>query len=86
MTRLKSGLPFNSRSNVAWPCGFVFPSRTFRPEPPFRLRSFSVIFYFRGAIGDLWVWTITYNYSVLGPEADPTSTGAKTALQYRDAG
>jgi hypothetical protein len=26
-------------------------------------------FYSRGALGDLWTWTITYNYSVFGPEA-----------------
>jgi hypothetical protein len=27
-------------------------------------------FYARGALGDLWAWTITYNYSVFGPEAE----------------
>jgi hypothetical protein len=26
-------------------------------------------FYARGALGDLWAWTITYNYSVFGPDA-----------------
>ena len=26
-------------------------------------------FYWRGALGDLWAWTITYNYGVFGPEA-----------------
>jgi len=25
----------------------------------------------KGALGDLWAWTITYNYSVFGPEAGP---------------
>jgi len=29
-------------------------------------------FYSRGALGDLWAWTITYNYSVFGPEAGPS--------------
>jgi len=29
-------------------------------------------FYSKGALGDLWAWTITYNYSVFGPEAGPT--------------
>ena len=29
-------------------------------------------FYSQGALGDLWAWTITYNYSVFGPEAGPT--------------
>ena len=28
-----------------------------------------VYFYFRGALGDMWAWTITYNYSVFGPAA-----------------
>lgn len=28
-----------------------------------------VYFYVRGAFGDLWAWTITYNYGVFGPEA-----------------
>ena len=27
-------------------------------------------FYARGALGDLWAWTITYNYSGFGPEAE----------------
>ena len=31
-----------------------------------------VYFYSKGALGDLWAWTITYNYSVFGPEAGPT--------------
>jgi len=26
-------------------------------------------FYWRGALSDLWAWTITYNYGVFGPEA-----------------
>jgi len=26
-------------------------------------------FYLRGALGDMWAWTITYNYSVFGPAA-----------------
>jgi hypothetical protein len=29
-------------------------------------------FYSKGALGDLWAWTITYNYSIFGPEAGPT--------------
>jgi hypothetical protein len=29
-------------------------------------------FYLEGALGDFWAWTITYNYSVFGPEAGPT--------------
>lgn len=29
-------------------------------------------FYSKGALDDLWAWTITYNYSVFGPEAGPT--------------
>lgn len=32
-------------------------------------------FYWKGALGDLWSWTITYNYSVFGPE------GQKPAAQ-----
>lgn len=28
-------------------------------------------FYSQGALGDLWAWTITYNYSVFGPDAGP---------------
>lgn len=28
-------------------------------------------FYSKGALGDLWAWTITYNYSVFRPEAGP---------------
>lgn len=27
-------------------------------------------FYARGALSDLWAWTITYNYSVFGPDAE----------------
>lgn len=27
-------------------------------------------FHARGALGDLWAWTITYNYSVFGPDAE----------------
>jgi hypothetical protein len=27
-------------------------------------------FYARGALGDLWAWTITYNYTVFGPDAE----------------
>jgi hypothetical protein len=27
-------------------------------------------FYARGAFGDLWAWTITYNYGVFGPDAN----------------
>lgn len=27
-------------------------------------------FYARGALGDLWAWTITYNYGVFGPDAN----------------
>lgn len=33
-------------------------------------------FYSRGALGDLWAWTITYNYSVFGPEAGPSLAAA----------
>ena len=29
-------------------------------------------FYASGALGDLWAWSITYNYSVFGPEAERT--------------
>jgi hypothetical protein len=28
-----------------------------------------IYFYARGALSDLWAWSITYNYSVFGPEA-----------------
>jgi len=28
-----------------------------------------VYFHWKGALGDLWAWTITYNYGVFGPEA-----------------
>ena len=34
-------------------------------------------FYLRGALGDLWAWAITYNYSVFGPEAEQ-SIGASS--------
>ena len=36
-------------------------------------------FYVRGAFGDLWAWTITYNYGVFGPEA---KQGAADALAH----
>ena len=36
-------------------------------------------FYSKGALGDLWTWTITYNYSVFGPEAGP---GLGSALNH----
>lgn len=36
-------------------------------------------FYLRGAFGDLWEWTIAYNYSVFGPEA---KQGAGAALAH----
>ncbi len=36
-------------------------------------------FYARGALGDLWAWTITYNYAVFGPEAE---TGTGQALDH----
>ena len=36
-----------------------------------------VYFYAKGALGDLWAWTITYNYGVFGPEAQK---GAGDAL------
>lgn len=35
-------------------------------------------FHSKGALGDLWAWTITYNYGVFGPEA---TKGAGDALQ-----
>lgn len=35
-----------------------------------------VYFCFRGAFGDLWAWTITYNYGVFGPEAKQSMAGA----------
>src|SRR6185369_6310572 len=35
-----------------------------------------VYFYVRGAFGDLWAWTITYNYGVFGPEAKQSVAGA----------
>ena len=33
-------------------------------------------FYARGALGDLWAWTITYNYTVFGPDAERGSANA----------
>lgn len=33
-------------------------------------------FYWKGALGDLWAWTITYNYGVFGPEAKQSAGGA----------
>lgn len=33
-------------------------------------------FFWRGALGDLWAWTITYNYGVFGPEARQSTGGA----------
>lgn len=33
-------------------------------------------FYSQGALGDLWTWTITYNYSVFGPQAGPSLENA----------
>lgn len=39
-----------------------------------------VYFYVRGAFGDLWAWTITYNYGVFGPEAKQSVTGALTHI------
>jgi DolP-mannose mannosyltransferase len=35
-------------------------------------------FHWKGALGDLWAWTITYNYGVFGPEA---TKGLGDALQ-----
>src|SRR5205085_2069933 len=37
-------------------------------------------FYHQGALGDLWTWTITYNYSVFGPDAQPSLWGALAHL------
>jgi len=37
-------------------------------------------FYFKGALGDLWAWTITYNYGVFGPEAKASITEALDKL------
>jgi hypothetical protein len=39
-------------------------------------------FYSRGALGDLWAWTITYNYSVFGPMAERSVFGSLDHL-YR---
>lgn len=33
-------------------------------------------FYARGALGDLWAWTITYNYAVFGPDAERSASAA----------
>jgi len=33
-------------------------------------------FYLRGALGDLWAWTITYNYTVFGPMAERSVFGS----------
>src|SRR6185503_14431275 len=32
-------------------------------------------FYSQGALGDLWAWTITFNYSVFGPETQRSALG-----------
>jgi hypothetical protein len=37
-------------------------------------------FYFKGGLGDLWAWTITYNYGVFGPEATAGITDALDKL------
>jgi hypothetical protein len=37
-------------------------------------------FYWRGALGDLWAWTIVYNYSVFAPDAERTLGDAFTHL------
>jgi hypothetical protein len=39
-------------------------------------------FYSRGALTDLWAWTITYNYGVFGPEATK-GTGAAVVKLWR---
>ena len=33
-------------------------------------------FYSQSALGDLWAWTITFNYSVFGPETQRGALGA----------
>jgi hypothetical protein len=33
-------------------------------------------FYSKGALGDMWAWTMTYNYSVFGPDFGTTPGGA----------
>lgn len=38
-----------------------------------------VYFFWRGALDDLWAWTITYNYSVFGPDAN---RGAESSLVH----
>jgi hypothetical protein len=35
-------------------------------------------FHWKGALGDMWAWTVTYNYQVFGPEA---KKGAGDAIQ-----
>lgn len=37
-------------------------------------------FYLKGALGDLWAWTITYNYSVFGPDAEQSVGAASDHL------
>lgn len=37
-------------------------------------------FYLRGALGDMWAWTITYNYTVFGPAAETTLAEAAAHL------
>ncbi|HEU4391719.1 MAG TPA: DolP-mannose mannosyltransferase [Blastocatellia bacterium] len=38
-------------------------------------------FYLRGGLNDLWQWTIVYNYSVFGPEANRGAGGGFAHLQ-----
>jgi hypothetical protein len=42
-------------------------------------------FYWRGALDDLWAWTITYNYSVFGPDAQRVNRPRRTADLRRRA-
>jgi hypothetical protein len=37
-------------------------------------------FYARGGLADLWAWTITYNYSVFGPDAEQSIRAASSHL------
>lgn len=37
-------------------------------------------FYLRGALGDMWAWTITYNYTVFGPAAETSLVEAGAHL------
>ncbi|MFY9571086.1 MAG: DolP-mannose mannosyltransferase [Blastocatellia bacterium] len=37
-------------------------------------------FYARGALGDMWAWTITYNFTVFGPAAEQTLSEAAAHL------